>query len=50
MTDLEDRPENFLAFLPLVRGVLGVLHLVAELQESVFEIVEAVWWRLSIFR
>lgn len=47
---LEDGPEDFVAPLSLVRGVLGVFHLVAELEESVFDVVEPFGWGLAVFR
>jgi hypothetical protein len=34
--------------LALVRGVLGILHLVCELEEGVFDVVEALWRRLAV--
>jgi len=46
--DLEDGPENFLPLLAFVGGVLGVFHLGAELEERVFDVVEALWWGLAI--
>lgn len=44
MCDLEDRPHGFLPPLALVRRVLGVFHLVLELEERVLDVVEAVGW------
>lgn len=38
-----------LMFRYVVRGhVLGVLHLVAEDEEVIFDIAETVWWRLTL--
>ena len=34
----------------LVRSVLGILHLVAELQQGIFDIVESVGWRFAVAR
>jgi hypothetical protein len=34
--------------LALVRGVLGIFHLVGELEEGVFDVVEALWRRLAV--
>jgi hypothetical protein len=34
--------------LALVRGVLGILHLVGELEEGVFDVVETLWRRLAV--
>lgn len=48
--DLKDRPQHLVLLLALVRGVLGVLHLVAELEEGVFDVVEALGRRLAVFR
>ncbi len=50
MADLEYGPEDFLSFLALMRSVLGILHLVAEFEESVFYIIEAIWWWFPISR
>jgi hypothetical protein len=48
MADLEDGPQSLIAFLSLVWGILGILHLVGKLEESVFDVFEAIWWRLSV--
>jgi hypothetical protein len=50
MGDLEDRPQHLVLLLALVRGVLGVFHLVGELEEGVFDVVEALWRRLAVAR
>lgn len=50
MTDLKYRPQNLVSLLALVRRVLGVLHLVAEFEQRVFQVVEAVWRRFAITR
>lgn len=50
MTDLKYRPQNLVSLLALVRCVLGVLHLVAEFEQRVFQVVEAVWRRFAITR
>ena len=42
MCDLEDGPQHLVLLLALVAGVLGVLHLVAEFQQGVFEVFEAI--------
>lgn len=42
MCDLEHRPHHLVLLLALVRGVFGVFHLVGELEERVFDVVEAV--------
>jgi len=36
MADLEYGPEDFLSFLALVWSILGILHLVAKFEQSVF--------------
>jgi hypothetical protein len=36
-----------MALLALMRGILGVFHLVAELEEGVFDVVKASWWGLT---
>lgn len=36
MTDLENGPQDLVSLLALVRRILGVLHLVAELEQRVF--------------
>ena len=43
MGDLEDRPQHLVLLLALVRGVLGVLHLVLKLEERVLQVLEAIW-------
>lgn len=43
VTDLKNRPHHLVLLLAVVRGVLGVLHLVAELEQRVFDVVEARW-------
>ena len=48
MGDLEDRPQHLVLLLALVRRVLGVLHLVGELKQRVFDVVEALWRRLAV--
>jgi hypothetical protein len=48
MADLEYWPQNLTPLLPLVGRVFGVLHLVAKLEESVLDIFETVWRRLSV--
>jgi hypothetical protein len=50
MGDLEDRPQHLMLLLALVRGVLGVLHLVGELEQSVLDVVEAIGRRLAVTR
>ena len=50
MGNLKDRPQHLMSLFALMRCVLGVLHLIAELQQSILDIVEAVWWRLAITR
>lgn len=48
MGDLEDRPQHLVLLLALVRCVLGVLHLVGELEEGVFDVVETLWRRFAV--
>jgi len=50
MCDLEDGPHHLVPLLALVRGVLGVLHLVLELEERVFDVFEAIWGRFAVAR
>lgn len=50
MGDLEDRPQHLMLLLALVRSVLGVLHLVRELEQGVFDVVEAIGRRLAVTR
>jgi len=50
MTDLEYWPQDLGAPLSFVRGVLSVFHRVAELEERVFDVVEAVGGRLASAR
>lgn len=48
MSDLEDRPSHFVLLLALMTGIFGIFHLVLELEQSVFDIFEAIWRRLSV--
>lgn len=48
VADLEDGPQHLVFLLSLVRGILGILHLIAELEKSVFYVVEAGWRRFAI--
>lgn len=47
--DLKHRPQHLVLLLALVRGIFGVFHFVMELEERVFDVFEAVWWRLAVF-
>jgi hypothetical protein len=35
-------------FLSLVRLILSIFHLIAELQQGIFYVVEACWWGFAI--
>lgn len=48
MSDLEDWPDHFVLLLSFVRGILGVLELVGEFEQSVFDVFEAVRRRLAV--
>lgn len=48
MCDLKYRPLHLVPLLALVAGVLGVLHLVAKLEQRVFDVVEAVGRRFAV--
>lgn len=50
MTNLKNGPQDLVSLLALMRGVLGVLHLVAELEQRIFQVVEAVWRRFTVAR
>jgi hypothetical protein len=50
MSDLKDRPEHLVPLLSFVRRIFGVFHLVCELEERVFDVVEAVWWGFAVSR
>ena len=50
VTDLEYGPEDFVFLLSFMGGVLGIFHLIAELKQGIFEIVEASRGRLAIAR
>ena len=39
-----------MALFAFVRGVLSVFHLVAEFEESVFDVVEADGWGFAVAR
>ena len=48
MSDLEDRPSHFVLLLALMTGIFGIFHLVLELEQSIFDVFEAIWRRLSV--
>ena len=48
MCDLKDWPERFVLLFAFVAGVLGILHLVLELEQSIFDILEAIWRWLAV--
>lgn len=48
VTDLEYRPENFIFLLSFMRRILSILHLIAELQQGIFNVVEAGGWWFAI--
>lgn len=48
MADLKYWPKDLMPLLAVMRGILGVFHLVAELEKGIFNVVEAIWWRLAI--
>lgn len=48
MSDLEDWPDHFVLFLSFVRGIFGILELVGEFEQSVFDVFEAVGRRLAV--
>jgi hypothetical protein len=50
VADLEDRPEYLVPFLSLVWSILRVFHLVAELQQSIFNVIEAIWRSFAVAR
>lgn len=39
-----------MSLFALVRSVLGVLHLIAELQQGIFEIIESIRWGFAVTR
>ncbi len=41
--DLEYRPQDLMPLLTLMRSVLCILHLVAELEQGIFDIIKAIW-------
>ncbi len=49
MRDLKDRPKHLMLLLPFVAGIFRIFQLVLELEKCVFDIVEALRWRLAIF-
>ncbi len=49
MRDLEDGPQHLVLLFALVTRILGVLELVLEFEEGVFDVFEAVWWRFAVF-
>jgi predicted ferric reductase len=48
MCDLEYRPKRLVFLFAIVRRILRVFHLVRKLEKSVFNVVEAIWWRLAV--
>jgi hypothetical protein len=48
MGNLKNGPQGLIPLLALVWRVFGVLHLVGELEECVFDVVEAIWWRFAV--
>jgi hypothetical protein len=48
VANLEDGPEHFVSLLSIMRSVLSILHLIAELEQGVFNIVEAGRRRFAI--
>ena len=36
--------------LSIVRRILGIFHLIVELEERIFYIIEARWWGLAVAR
>ena len=49
MSDLKYGPKHLVLLLAFVTGILGVFHLVAEFQQSVFDVLEAIRWRFAVF-
>lgn len=49
MGDLEDGPKHLVFLFALMTGVLGILHLVGELEESILDVFEAIWRWLAVF-
>ena len=50
MVNLKDRPQHFMLFLSIVRRIFGILHLIAELEQGIFYVFEAVRWRFASAR
>jgi hypothetical protein len=48
MSDLEDGPDHFVLFLSFVRSIFGVLELVGEFEQRVFDVFETIGWRLAV--
>lgn len=48
MGDLKDGPEHLVLLPAFMAGVLGVLHLVLELEKRVFNVFEAIWRWLAV--
>jgi hypothetical protein len=60
VTNLKYGPQHFVSFLPVVRRILGIFHLIAKLQKRIFDVVEACggrfcvagcadWWHFDFF-
>jgi len=50
VTDLKNRPQNLMPFLPFMRRILRIFHLVAKLQQRVFYIIESFRWGFAVAR
>lgn len=50
MANLENGPEHLVFLLALMRCIFGILHLIAEFQERVFDVIEACWGWFAIAR
>lgn len=42
VSDLKYWPQNLIPLLSFVRGILCILHLVAEFEEGVFDVIKAI--------
>lgn len=48
MADLKYRPKDLMPLFALVRRILSIFHLVAELEKGILNVLKAIWWRLAI--
>lgn len=48
MRDLKYWPQHLVLLFAFVTRIFGVFELVLELEQSVFDVVETLWWRFAV--